>query len=271
VTAQEKLQIYFDTIVHDLQVQLSVPLTTTILTIAEKRRLLALRGYLRYPTKRGKMSDNWAWTKEKEDAFVSGTKGVEFRAEVEKVKKEFRRLMPGYFLTGEVKARSLERQVKLWNKNETVKNLSHALNRKALKEIARTQKLDRHATTTTAVYADEPAADDLERFRTWLAGDGLVGSTTNATPGLSDHGQAKAVDFTVYKNPEEKDDKAGKAAGQKAEKPTKVAEQSSTDMKEKWDDPGFTAALTKAARGTRLTGPLKVPPEAWHWTFTDAD
>jgi hypothetical protein len=263
MTPQEKLQKYFEKIVEDLGAEVSVPVKAAIYAISENRRLLALRGYLRYPQmNRGEMADNWAWTKEKEQAFNSSKQKTEFDNEVDKVKKEFRRLKPGYYLTGEVKARSLEDQIRLWNDNKPMKDIVPVLKRQALREIARTSG---SRTNPSLVYADDPAAADLERFRTWLAQDGLVASPTNATPGLSDHGQAKAIDFSVWKKGETRKEKGVTIT----EKDTQVAGQESKTMQTVWKDPGFSDALKNAAVGTKLVGPLLAPPEDWHYTFSE--
>jgi len=263
MTPQEKLQTYFEKIVVDLDAAVSAPVKATIYAINEGRRLLALRGYLKYPQlNRGEMADNWAWTDEKEQTFNRSPQKTEFDDEVAKVKREFRRLMPGYYLTGEVKARSLETQIRLWNSNKPMKDIVPVLKRKALHEIARSSG-DR--TNPSPIYADDPSAADLERFRTWLAQDGLVASPTNATPGLSDHGQAKAIDFSVWKKGATRKDKGVTIT----EKDSQVAGQNSKTMQTVWKDPGFSDALKNASLGTKLTGPLAAPPEDWHYTFTE--
>jgi len=262
MTPQEKLQTYFEKIVEELGAAVSVPVKATIYAINEDRRLLALRGYLRYPQlNRGEMADNWAWTDEKEQTFNRSPQKTEFDDAVAKVKREFRRLMPGYYLTGEVKARSLETQIRLWNSNKPIKDIAPVLKRKALREIARSSG---NRTNRSLIYADDPAAADLELFRTWLAQDGLVASPTNATPGLSDHGQAKAIDFSVWKKGATRKEKGVTIT----EKDTQVAGQDSKTMQTVWKDPGFSDALKNATLGTKLTGPLLAPPEDWHYTFS---
>jgi hypothetical protein len=263
MTPQEKLQKYFEKIVEDLGATVAVPVKTTIYAINEDRRLLALRGYLRYPQlNRGGMEDNWAWTDEKEQTFNRSPQKTEFDGEVAKVKREFRKLKPGYYLTGEVKARSLETQIRLWNINKPMKDIVSALNRSALREIARTSG---NRTNPTLIYADDPAAADIELFKTWLMQDGLAASPTNATPGLSDHGQAKAIDFSVWKKGETRKEKGVTIT----EKDTQVAGQESKTMQTVWKDPGFSDALKNAAVGTKLVGPLLAPPEDWHYTFSE--
>jgi hypothetical protein len=263
MTPQEKLKKYFEKLVEDLGAAVAVPVKATIYAINEDRRLLALRGYLRYPQlNRGGMEDNWAWTDEKEQTFNRSPQKTEFDGEVAKVKREFRKLKPGYYLTGEVKARSLETQIRLWNINKPMKDIVSALNRSALREIARTSG---NRTNPTLIYADDPAAADLELFKTWLMQDGLAASPTNATPGLSDHGQAKAIDFSVWKKGETRKEKGVTIT----EKDTQVAGQESKTMQTVWKDPGFSDALKNAAVGTKLVGPLLAPPEDWHYTFSE--
>jgi len=239
MNTQEKLDLYVNSLISELERHIAAPIKDAIFQIkGSHRRLLALRGYLRYPSlDRGSIDDNWAWDKEKEEEFISSGLREEFCAEVAKVKRAFEASMTGYQLQGGVKVRTLSRQIDLWNGNETVNKFGLTLHRKCLEEVEH------------GGYGDVPETSDLARFRDFLAGKGLVGSPSNATPGLSDHGQARAIDFSVYRGKLE------------------VAGQSTKTAKEKWDKPGFTEALRAAARGSKLSGPLKAPYEPWHYSF----
>jgi hypothetical protein len=80
----------------------------------------------------------------------------------------------------------------------------------------------------------------------------------------ADHGQAKAIDFSVWKKGVTRKDKGVTIT----EKDSQVAGQNSKTMQTVWKDPGFSDALKNATLGTKLAGPLLAPPEDWHYTFS---
>ena len=83
---------------------------------------------------------------------------------------------------------------------------------------------------------------------------GLSGSPSNATPGLSQHGQAKAFDFVVSRG---RDVVAGTVTA---------------TIQEKWEDAGWTAKLKQAVQdaGGKFVGPLPAPYEPWHYIYKAA-
>jgi hypothetical protein len=78
-----------------------------------------------------------------------------------------------------------------------------------------------------------------------------VPTPTMAAPGLSPHGQMRAIDFQVHKD-------GAVVAG------TRTA-----TMAEDWDGAGWSAKLESAVRAAsrRFVGPLESPREPWHYTY----
>src|SRR5262245_53306553 len=170
MNTQEKLDLYVNSLISELERHIAAPIKDAIFQIkGSHRRLLALRGYLRYPSlDRGSIDDNWAWDKEKEEEFISSGLREEFCAEVAKVKRAFEASMTGYQLQGGVKVRTLSRQIDLWNGNETVNKFGLTLHRKCLEEVEH------------GGYGDVPETSDLVRFRDFLTRKGW--SAAQATP-----------------------------------------------------------------------------------------
>lgn len=97
-----------------------------------------------------------------------------------------------------------------------------------------------------AVYQELPTDQaSLDRFRDFLIRQRLE-NPTNATPGLSRHGQARAVDFVVSGN-------------------TNLT----TGNPGAWRATGMAQALANAIRGQgpHLRGPLPDPDEPWHYSY----
>ena len=88
----------------------------------------------------------------------------------------------------------------------------------------------------------------LERFRHYLERRGLVGSPTNATPGLSRHGTGRAIDFVVYRGRQQI---------------------LTTGNPGRWRTTGFAERLQEAIRtsGPHFNGPLAAPDEPWHYNY----
>jgi hypothetical protein len=238
-TPEEKLKAYADAVEKDLDTRIQGALTGMPLI---DRRVLAIRGYLRFPSMgRGTIEANWAWTNDDMEEFKKSTEFTKMKEAVSDVKKTFAAANSGHTLGVDPdKVRSLETQVKLWNQNPTVQRLGQELKTKLLKALE--------------TLPDTPDEASKATFKKVLTETGLSASPSNATPGLSQHGQAKAFDFVVYKG---KDVVAG----------TEPA-----TLKEKWDDPGWTAKLKQAVKdaGDKFVGPLPAPYEPWHYVYKTA-
>jgi hypothetical protein len=201
---------------------------------AQALQLLALRRYLRLggATVRG----NWAWTAE--EALRHGNQGM-FKLlvdEAAKVKAKFIAANPGYTLATSP-LRSLERQVRLWNGNNTVQRAADGLQADMLAVLQKTSLFSNVATGPGAAY-----------FTNLLRAAQVDPEPTSAAPGTSDNGQMRAVDFVVVG-----------PGGQT------VADTKSASIQAVWKSGGWEAKLVAAASGTKLIGPLKHPYEPWHW------
>ena len=136
--------------------------------------------------------------------------------------------------------RSLDVQIENWNGNESV-----AAAAEALLEAARARTGGAAAPRTDS----DRACVALERF---LAAYTPEPTPTLAAPGLSPHGQMRAIDFQVVQGERV-------VAGP-------VAATIATD----WEAAGWAARLDAAVRAAsrRFVGPLASPNEPWHYTFT---
>jgi len=240
--AEKKLALYVEKTVSNVAPE---PQASLLGIPHPGRKLLAIRGYLRYPRLgRGSIEENWAWSAEEISDYKKSVNYEEAKAELEKVKTEFSRENPGYRLDAKTDVRTLEQQIKYWNQNETVLKAGQKLMTELLKQIMKSE------------YADTPDAAGLKRFKRYLASEFKLEKReqpTHATPGLSQHGQARAFDFMVYQ-------------GQKA-----ITNIVAATAKKVWDEPGWTEKLHKAVTvaTTKLKGPLKVPYEPWHYVYFD--
>lgn len=236
---EEKLKAYADAIEKDLDARVQGALNSMP---SMDRRVLAIRGYLRFATVgRGSIAANWAWSNQDMEEFKKTVEFTKMKEAVVEVKTNFAAQNAGHTLGVDAdKVRSLETQVELWNQNPTVQKLGLELRTKLLK--------------TLESLPDAPDAASLESFKKTLVEAGLSGSPSSATPGLSQHGQAKAFDFVVYKGRDV------------------VAGTSTATAKEKWDDAGWTAKLKEAvqAAGSKFVGPLATPYEPWHYIYKAA-
>jgi hypothetical protein len=200
---------------------------------AQPYQLLALRRYLR--TGGAKLIANWPWTVAEQKTTYS--KVIEDLLDAARITKAaFEKANPGYTL-GFTRARDLDRQAYLWIDNDSVKLASSGLWNDARTEL------------TKASYIPNPGTEAAERFATFLSKAVVRPEPTNAAPGLSDHGQMKAVDFYVDKN--------GK----------RVADIKKNSIGSQWHATGFDKQLKLATQGTVLVGPLRAPYEPWHYSI----
>lgn len=195
-------------------------------------RLLAMRRYLRVgPVK---MQTNWSWTEAEMRARQNEEPGVTLYAEAEKVRVNFASANPGYTLTLSP-PRSLERQVVLWIRNETVRIAGPRLVKSAEGELNK------------SAYPARPDAASTRAFSTFLKDTRVDPEPTNAAPGTSDHGRGIAVDFVVMRGSDV------------------VADIKKAEIETRWHPGGWHQKLAEACEGTKLRGPLPNPYEPWHW------
>jgi hypothetical protein len=201
------------------------------------RRLLALRSYLRS----GKnLEERWSWTQEQIAAYEGSPEQRELQREIGRVRTAFVAGSPGLELYVNPEVRSLDSQIEHWNTNDSVAAAADGI-------LAAAQALVESSGFPAA--QPEKAADVLCRF---LSGYTPVPTPTIAAPGLSPHGQMRAIDFQVHQ-------------GNRV-----VAGPSTATIATDWEAGGWAAKLDAAVRATssRFVGPLANPREPWHYTYT---
>lgn len=198
------------------------------------RQLLAARAYLRAGEA---LRSRWSWSAEEIRAH---TQSAEYRAlidQTEQVRRRFEAQNPGYTLYANTEARSLELQVSRFNSNKSVERAADRLHASALAEVFRPEY-------------DSPAdAKSVERFKEFLTRWRPPTAAALAAPGISRHGQLRAIDFQIMKDG------------------AIVAPTDTATVKRNWDAPGWTEKLRLAMSGTRFRGPLRSPYEPWHYEY----
>jgi hypothetical protein len=200
------------------------------------RRLLALRSYLR---SHDRLAERWSWTQEQIHAYQGSPEHRDLLAEIERVREAFTRDNPGFELWVNPQVRSLDHQLANWNGNESVGAAAARLATDALEFAGR---------------PDFPAAQ-AERARhaleSFLLAYQPVPTPTVAAPGLSPHGQMRAVDFQVHQ-------------GDRI-----IAGPRTATIATEWDATSWSSKLDAAVRAasSRFIGPLASPREPWHYTY----
>lgn len=199
------------------------------------RRLLALRSYLRSGER---LAERWSWSEQQIAAWEGSVEQLALQAEIERVRAAFAAASPGFELFVNPQVRSLDRQLASWNDNESV--TAAAAN---LLAAARTQ------------FAGDGTSDPRSlraRLETLLRGHVPQPVPTVAAPGLSPHGQMRAVDFQVHRLDEI------------------VAGPDTHTIDDVWERGGWAGRLDAAVRAAshRFIGPLSSPREPWHYTYT---
>jgi hypothetical protein len=201
------------------------------------RRLLALRSYLRSSDR---LAERWSWTQDQIAAYEDSPEHRALLEEIERVRATFARENPGFELWVNPQVRSLDRQIDSWNTNESVAAAAAGLSAAAMALLA----------------APEFPAGDGDRgqraLESFLTGYRPVPTPTVAAPGLSPHGQMRAVDFQVHQ-------------GDRI-----VAGPKTATIAADWDAAGWSAKLDAAVReaSNRFIGPLASPREPWHFTYS---
>ena len=236
VRADDAVQL--DECVAAVEAQLDPRVTDALARIdGLGRRLLALHSYLRSSAH---LTERWSWTQEQISAYEGSAEQRDLQQAIGLVSAEFVRENPGYELWVNPQVRSLDVQVEDWNTNESVGAAAEHLEA-AVREHA--------AAPDFAKAGPERAARSLQSF---LSAYVPAPTPTIAAPGLSLHGQMRAVDFQVHQD------------GQV------VAGPRTSTMDSEWDAAGWSDRLSAAVRsaGARFVGPLASPREPWHYTFS---
>ncbi|MEO6080031.1 MAG: hypothetical protein ABIQ86_09665 [Steroidobacteraceae bacterium] len=201
------------------------------------RRLLALRSYLRAGPG---LADRWSWTAEQIVSFGQSPENRAMQTEIEQVRERFAAANPGYALWVNPEVRSLDTQLANWNSNESVSRAARRLLASFLEWRG------------SPMVRAMSAADIGTAAGKFLVGYVPTPTPTLAAPGLSPHGQMRAIDFQIQKG--------GRT----------VAGPRSATIASDWDAAGWTAKLKSAVRAgsSRFTGPLESPREPWHYTYS---
>jgi hypothetical protein len=197
-------------------------------------QLLAMRSYLRSGAN---VTERWSWSQSQIDAFAKTAEYRRVLAQVGEVKERFEANNPGYTLYANTEVRSLDVQIQRWNENRSVANVAKAIHAAATKELK------------NPAYQSAPDAGSVERFARFLRSWRPPRAAPLAAPGLSKHGQLRAIDFAIFKD--------GKLVA-----PTNLAAAEPI-----WEKQGWSAKLKEATAQTNFKGPLQSPHEPWHYEY----
>jgi hypothetical protein len=200
------------------------------------RQLLAMRSYLRAGTG---LAGRWSWSDAEIAAWQGSSAQAELDAAIARVRGAFESANAGYSLHVNPAVRSLEIQLERWNTNPSIAAAAAAL-ADAAAAMVRSNGFPAPGTT--------PAQAALDKFLR-----AFVPSPTPplAAPGLSPHGQMRAVDFVVMQD--------GRI----------VAGAATADIPAMWIGQGWAERLRAAvvASGAPFQGPLHNPDEPWHFDY----
>jgi hypothetical protein len=201
------------------------------------RRLLALRSYLRSSDR---LAERWSWTQEQIAAYERSPEYREMQQDIERVREAFTRENPGFGLWVNPQVRSLDVQIASWNTNESVAAAAANLSAAVLELV--------NGPTFPATRQNRAR----KAVETFLIGYRPDPKPTVAAPGLSPHGQMRAVDFQVQ------------------DEERIVAGPETATLATDWDAAGWSARLETAVRAasSRFIGPLASPREPWHYTYS---
>jgi hypothetical protein len=199
------------------------------------RRLLALRAYLRAGQN---LRTRWSWSDEQIRAFGQSAEYERLRADIAAITLEFERRNPGYTLYANTEVRSLDTQIERWNANPRV-GLTAA-------------NLFRVTQAALATVPTQPDKESLSAFARLLSEWRPSPTAPLAAPGLSMHGQSRAIDFQIMKG--------GRI----------VAATEVNAVAREWEASGWSRKLKDAVRAAspRFKGPLAAPNEPWHYEYS---
>ena len=200
------------------------------------RQLLAARSYLRAGTG---LAERWSWSESEIAAYLGSPAQAALDAAIARVRSSFESANPGYTLHANPEVRSLEIQLERWNTNATIAVAAAVL-----------------VEASTAAVRSEGFPAPSSPLAQAAFGDFLRAWAPNpmpplAAPGLSAHGQMRAVDFVVTQ-------------GDRI-----VAGASTADIPEIWTGQGWAERLKAAVLASRapFVGPLRFPDEPWHFDY----
>jgi hypothetical protein len=199
------------------------------------RRALALRAYLRVGPG---IAERWSWSAAQITTFGQSPESRAMQAQIDGVRQAFIAANPGFDLWVNPDVRSLDIQLANWNRNVSVASASAGL-------------LDalRKWHDSALVHAMSPA-ERRRAARKFLQDFVTTPAPTIAAPGLSAHGQMRAIDFHIRKG--------GRTVAGPGSAPGN------------WHAAGWAQRLQSAVRAgsDQLEGPLQRPQEPWHYTYS---
>lgn len=200
------------------------------------RQLLALRSYLRSAAH---LAERWSFTQEQIEAFAGSPEQRDLEQEIGRVRTAFVAANPGFELYVNSQVRSLDVQIGHWNSNQSVTAAAQEIRTAAQALIA-----------SAGFPADRPE-QAREAVKAFLSGHRPVPTPTIAAPGLSLHGQMRAIDFQVHHG--------GRV----------VAGPSTATIATDWAAAGWATKLDAAVRAAsdQFVGPQSSPPAPWHYTY----
>jgi hypothetical protein len=199
-------------------------------------QLLALRGYLRADKA---LLDRWSWTSQQIATFEQSAQHRQLLAAIDEVNQRFQASNPGYSLFANTQVRSLDLQLARWNNNQGVQRAAGRLYESTQRELSRDG------------YKDAPDAVTTQRFIAYLRAQPPAIPVPLAVPGLSMHGQSRAIDFQIRQ-------------GEKT-----IAGPEIASVVAVWEHQGWAAKLASAVDTSRgvFAGPLRAPNEPWHYEY----
>jgi hypothetical protein len=227
--AAEQAQERIEAAITDAAAQLPAEAQRALTQIdGAPRRLLALRGYLRA---RDRLATRWSWSQAQIEAYEKSAQYAQMLAEIDKVAKRFEEQNRGYTLFVNTQVRSLDLQLQRWNENRTV------------------GKLAEEAFAASRAYLARQS--DAAGFAQFLSNWQPSTAAPLAAPGLSLHGQLRAIDFQVH-------------AGGRV-----VAGPDTSTIASVWKGQGWAqkVAAAVAPSGDKFSGPLRMPDEPWHFEY----
>ena len=232
-TVEEDLEPYLAAIAS----QLDPPAREALASIeGAGRQMLAARSYL---LRAGRSAGHWSWTQTQIEAYEGSCAQQHLDAEINRVRQSFEERNPGFTLFVNPQVRSLEAQIEHWNTNASVAEGADELVAAA------------NALLVAGGVPEAGTPEGRDAFSRFLASYSPKFRSTIAAPGLSSHGQMRAVDFQVRKDGET------------------VAGPDTTTIESAWIGGGWRDKLKAAvvASGARFVGPLKDPDEPWHYDY----
>ena len=202
----------------------------------EPRRLLATRAYLRADKS---LLARWSWSARRIAEYERSDEHRALSEAIAQVNARFEARNPGYSLFVNTQVRSLDLQLERWNRNPGVERAAMRIHEVVQDEIR------------NGNYPATPDAKATQRFVAFLRNLPPMIPVPLAAPGLSLHGQSRALDFQIRKD--------GRT----------VAGPEVASVVEIWEKQGWARKLADAVDPSNgvFVGPLESLNEPWHYEY----